>query len=90
MINPTDPPTDQQIHRFKPIDQLIQTHRSIDPSPPIQTQPADPRRSNLQNPKPNTSASFEQERCERGSEEGGAVTCERQREEVRVKMREDN
>ena len=51
------------------------THRSTDPnppstdpSPPIQTQLADPRRSNLQNPKPSTG--------------------ERQREEVRVRMRE--
>ena len=78
MINPINPPNDQQIHHFKSTDQ------------PIQTQPADPRRSNLQNPKPNTDASFERERCERGSEEGGAVTYERQREEVRVRMREDS
>ena len=47
MINPTDPPIDQQIHCFKPTDQPIQTHHQ-----PIQTQLVDPRWSNLQNPKP--------------------------------------
>ena len=78
-------------------DPPFQTHRSIDPnpsstnpSPPIQTQLADPRWSNLQNPKPCTDASFEREKCEKGCEKGGAVTCERQREEVRVRMREDS
>ena len=81
----------------KPIHPPIQTHQSTDsnppatdPNPPIQTQHANPRQSNLQNPKPNTSASFEWERCERGSEKGRAVTCERQREEVRIRMREDS
>ena len=63
-----------------PTNQQIQTHRSTDPNPPstnpnppIQTQPANPRRSKIQNLKPNSSASFEQEKCEKGSEKGGAM-----------------
>ena len=94
-IGATDDQTNRSTHQST--NPLIQTHRSTNPNPPstypsplIQTQPADPRQSNLQNPKPSTSASFEREKCERGSEQGGAVTCERQREEVRVRMRENN
>ena len=79
-INPTNPPTDQQIHWFKPTDQPIQTHH----------QPIPAHRSNLQNPKPNTDVSSERERRERGSEEWGVVTRERQRDKVRVRMREDS
>ena len=54
MINPTDPPTDQQIHRFKPTDQPIQTHHQpipvhqSKPNPPIHTDPS----SKIQNPAP--------------------------------------
>ena len=52
MINPTDPPTDQQIHHFKPTDQLIQTHHQpipahwSKPSSPIHVDPT----SKIQNP----------------------------------------
>ena len=90
---------DVQPNRFtrQSTDPPIQTHRSTDPNPPstnpnplIQTQLANPRRFNLQNPKPRIGASFERERCERGSEERGAVTCEKLREDVRVRMREDS
>ena len=71
MINPNDPPTDQQIHHFKPTDQLIQTHHQpiptqwSKPSLPIHANPT----SNLKNPKPSTSAMRERlcdERWERG------------------------
>ena len=98
-IGATTGATDDQPNRstHRSTDPLIQTHRSTnpnppstDPRPPIQTQHADPCQSNLQNPKPSINASFEWERDERGSEEGGAVTCERQREEVRVRMRENS
>ena len=64
MINQTDPPTNQQIHHFKPTNQPIQTHHQSILA--YWSQLADPRWSNLQNPKPSTGASFEQERCERG------------------------
>ena len=64
-----------------PTNQQIQTHRSTDPNPPstnplnppIQTQPADPRQSKIQNLKPNSGASFEQEKCEKESEKGEAM-----------------
>ena len=58
MINPNDLPTDQQIHHFKPTDQLIQTHHQripaqrSKPSSPIHANPT----SNLKNPKPSTGA----------------------------------
>ena len=94
-IEATDNQPNQSTHWL--INPLIQTHWSTDPNPPstdpnplIQTQHVDPCRSNLQNPKLSTSVRFEGERCERGNEEGGAVTCERQREEVRVRMRENS
>ena len=54
MINLTDLPTDQQIHRFKPTDQLIQTHHQPIPahrsklSSPIHADPI----SKIQNPAP--------------------------------------
>ena len=47
MINPTDPPTNQQIHRFKPTDQPNPAHRSK-PSSPIHADPT----SKIQNPAP--------------------------------------
>ena len=56
MINPNDPPTDQQIHHLKPTDQPIQTHHQLipaqrsKPSSPIHADPT----SNLKNPKRNT------------------------------------
>ena len=52
MINPTDPPIDQQIHCFKPTDQPIQTHHQPIPahrSKPSSSIHADPT-SKIQNP----------------------------------------
>ena len=52
MINPTDPPIDQQIHCFKPTDQPIQTHHQPIPAHESKTSPpihADPT-SKIQNP----------------------------------------
>ena len=52
MINPTDPPTDQQIHRFKCTDQPIQTHHQSIPahrSKPSLSIHANPT-SKIQNP----------------------------------------
>ena len=50
-----------------PTDQLIQTHHQ-----PISAHQSKPNLP-IQNPKPSISASFERERCERMSEEGGAA-----------------
>ena len=44
MINPTDPPTNQQIHCFKPTDQPIQTHNQ--PIPAHQTKLSSPIHAN--------------------------------------------
>ena len=56
MINPNDPPTDQQIHHFKPIDQSIQTHHQpilAQRSKPSSSIHADPTpTSKIQNPAP--------------------------------------
>ena len=74
MINPINPPNDQQIHHFKSTDQPIQTHHQ--PIPAHRSKP----NSLVQPPKSKTQHRWE---TKRGSESG-----ERQREEVRVRMRE--
>ena len=81
---------DVQPNRFtrQSTDPPIQTHRSTDPNPPstnpsplIQTQPADPKSKTQHRCKPWTR--------EIGEKEWGGRSYERQREEVRVKMREN-